>query len=749
MAKQSWRSVAGPRTDRRTARTTAHFSGSRRREADTLSAVAGGQKRTAFASAGWLLVGVGGVGWAAALIAQALAADDNQFNRLVGWANLLGALFAGVGLLLVVWDRRKSRRLSTAEVADALCRAVLSSEGQMRRRLLYAGSDKRTTANVTFESDHLVRYSVLTDLSSPRGIGVREGDLAGVGAFYRSTPGRLLILGEPGAGKTVLLIDLLLQMGEHRDALPKAERDAIPVPVRFSLPTWDVDVSLLEWLGESLSVNYSVTAEEAKELLSAQLILPFLDGLDEMDSPGTDRPRAEEAVRKLNEYVSGRSGSPMVVTCRTADAAALRTQLTDAVTITISPVSSSQIREYIQAELSSRQDQNARDAWSALMARPDAASILAALDTPWMLNLAVTRLRDDPLTPWPGRGDEAIAEEHLQQELLGGYIAARTRADHTHAYYADQVERWATSIADSLGSATNIYLNNLWRLGGNKRVRRTHAFTNLAAATLIAFMFTLGMFRYDASYMFRWINYWGSQFPQALDLYLLFSIGTALTGVWLIWKSGRDGLREKVPDPETVSLHRVRTATGRRSLLVSLVAGLGTGLILGIAVFGTVYGLAYVTDEQEIAFEVAMPIAAMTPVMGLFIGLDLGLTPSYPWGVSAHDTLISDLIRAVATTVIMCVLATLSTSMVPGIDTSTGLLLGLSSGAGAAFLLGHGQSFLRYAIGTAYAAHARNVPLRPARFLEWGCQAGIFRQTGSSYQFRHLQLREVKSPEVV
>ena len=56
--------------------------------------------------------------------------------------------------------------------------------------------------------------------------GASEGDLVTVLTYYQSlSPGRMVVLGEPGGGKTVLAMELLIRLLEHRQHDPD-----IPVP---------------------------------------------------------------------------------------------------------------------------------------------------------------------------------------------------------------------------------------------------------------------------------------------------------------------------------------------------------------------------------------------------------------------------------------------------------------------------------------------------------------------------------------
>jgi predicted NACHT family NTPase len=107
----------------------------------------------------------------------------------------------------------------------------------------------------------------------------------------------MVITGAPGAGKTVLAVQLMLRLLE-----PDQRAEGDPVPVRLTLAGWDTDrESLEEWITGQLVGSYGLSRTEARALVRERLILPVLDGLDEMDSesaPGVSS-RAAEAVHRM------------------------------------------------------------------------------------------------------------------------------------------------------------------------------------------------------------------------------------------------------------------------------------------------------------------------------------------------------------------------------------------------------------------------------------------------------------------
>src|SRR5262249_50281516 len=118
----------------------------------------------------------------------------------------------------------------------------------------------------------------------PIGIHLR-GRLDDIVDTFLQLPRRqLVVLGEPGSGKTVLAILFTLGLLEHR------RQHGGPVPVLLSLSSWDPRAEHLHtWLATRLIREYPALANisvfgrgAALRLVCDGKILPVLDGLDEM-----------------------------------------------------------------------------------------------------------------------------------------------------------------------------------------------------------------------------------------------------------------------------------------------------------------------------------------------------------------------------------------------------------------------------------------------------------------------------------
>ena len=133
---------------------------------------------------------------------------------------------------------------------------------------------------------------------------------------YLTTLKRLLILGEPGSGKTVLLLKftqrLLGLAGEKPD---------FPLPVILNLATWrDEGQTFQTWLGQNLvfaAGRYGISKNLAAELAASAHLLLLLDGLDEI--PAAHRNsclhRLESYLRELNHRHAHGHTYPEVIIC--------------------------------------------------------------------------------------------------------------------------------------------------------------------------------------------------------------------------------------------------------------------------------------------------------------------------------------------------------------------------------------------------------------------------------------------------
>jgi Flp pilus assembly protein TadD len=145
---------------------------------------------------------------------------------------------------------------------------------------------------------------------------------------YDKAGGNLLILGQPGAGKTILLLELT------RNLVSRAEYDiSSPVPVIFHLSSWSQKRQpLIDWLIEELVSKYDIPRKLSKDWIDNDQIIPLLDGLDEM--PVGTRQRCVDAI---NSYHQSHALTPLVVCCRSDEYQSMKTRLSLRIAIMVQP----------------------------------------------------------------------------------------------------------------------------------------------------------------------------------------------------------------------------------------------------------------------------------------------------------------------------------------------------------------------------------------------------------------------------
>ncbi len=156
--------------------------------------------------------------------------------------------------------------------------------------------------------------------------------------LYNRVDRALLLLGEPGAGKTILLVTLA------RELLTRAKRNADePIPVILNLASWvQRRTSLIDWAALELTAKYQIPRRLAKNWLQEDELILLLDGLDEV----AERFRGQ-CVEIINDFRVDNGLTGMVVCCRSEEYAAAKTPLQLNGATIIQPLTNQQIESYL------------------------------------------------------------------------------------------------------------------------------------------------------------------------------------------------------------------------------------------------------------------------------------------------------------------------------------------------------------------------------------------------------------------
>ncbi|MEM7118263.1 MAG: BTAD domain-containing putative transcriptional regulator, partial [Chloroflexota bacterium] len=151
----------------------------------------------------------------------------------------------------------------------------------------------------------------------------------------------LLIVGEPGAGKTITLLQLT------RELYHQAQQDNnAPLPLVLNLASWaNRRDALDEWILQELRSKYQIPAQLGKQWLEAGQLTLLLDGLDEV------APAAQAAcIAAINAWRESHLHSGIVVCCRQAVYERLNAQLQLVGAVRLLPLTREQIDRYLAAD---------------------------------------------------------------------------------------------------------------------------------------------------------------------------------------------------------------------------------------------------------------------------------------------------------------------------------------------------------------------------------------------------------------
>jgi NACHT domain len=507
--------------------------------------------------------------------------------------------------------------------------------------------------------------------------------------------GRLVVLGEPGAGKTMLMVRLVL------DLLDPNRRSGQPIPVLASLASWDpVSQDLHGWLAATLITAYpdlagapppgSAGDNRFEALVEAGLILPVLDGLDEFP----ESARAV-AITRINKEL--KPGEQVVVTCRTeqyraavsphdSPGAVLR-----AASVQLSTLEFGEVASYLRKDAGPA----AEGRWDFLNTLSIESPVRQALATPLMAGLAraIYNPRPDERARDLGHPAELcnFADRSAVESLLfDAFIPAAYQNDPPGRWKAQDAEKWLMFLA--------------------RHLERTIGGADLA-----------------------WWQLRDAAPPGAFGL---------VAGLWAVLgfgsaKAPARGMRISIKG------FRAGFAAGQKGgLVVGLVGGLAAGLVAGLRV-GLVHGL-----EIGVAGVLGFGFTGEV-LLGITGGLAGGLAavPGDLAGVTSPGTVLA---RDRQVALLLVLMTGLELGIVAGLlfgyaGLVARLLFGLAGlVVGLWFGLGLSRSqtaWPSYMLTRGWLAFHHHLPWSLMSFLSDAHQRGVLRQAGAVYQFRHIELQ--------
>jgi hypothetical protein len=679
----------------------------------------------------------------------------------LGIAATLVALLGGIPGLYLMWAAYRDDRaeavdaesLDLEKVADELARSVRAeweAEASARRLndpllpVCWVAADSRLAegwqslvALATGGAGWPVPLSVRGWASKPSQLAGEGGDIADALALIPTR--RLVVLGEPGAGKTMLLVRLVLDLLARREP-------GEPVPMLVSLGSWNpISKDLREWLAEQITVDYpalrapagggSFPGNRAQALLTRGLILPMLDGLDEL--PET---LWSTAIARINEAL--RPGEAVVMSSRNAAyKAAVRpphgkmVTLRGGAVIEMRPVDGNTARKYLLHDVEDTRR------WNKVIASLGTPTPVGqALSTPLMLSLAREIYSPPPSADQrPTRDPSELfsssvsSREMVEQYLLDAYIPAAYRhltsgsGKRRGSWPASDAERWLMFLARHLEHRVTSPNFAWWQL--EQAIPRITSSIAAVTAAALGFGLTLAI---------------TAGVPADLPTKVVTGLAVALIAGLAVWRVGRTrqhpmtgvgwSLLSAVRRMRWPNTYRSDRPSGELVMLGGLalpigaiLTGLGFGpagalgwLLVSLAVLGVhgVYSnlarasspqLSLARDRRNLPL-LGLTVAAYSIASGLVLGTVCGRGAKMLFG----------------------------DGRLPSVGTAAGLGLGIACALGFSVVA---VAWSRWQITCASLAASRRLPWRMMRFLEDAHRRGVLRQAGAMYQFRHLELQ--------
>lgn len=556
-------------------------------------------------------------------------------------------------------------------------------------------------------------------------------------------PGNLLILGEPGSGKTVLLLQLADQLFQTR----LTSRDPNAIPVILSLSSWDANIKSFDnWLVREMASQYRMPERISSEFISQGKVILLLDGLDEVTVASRN-----SCVQKLNEFTEKNLSVKFVVTCRHTEYNMLDSELHHYNRVIIQNLQESQVENYLNSHV---------DKYSGfqmfLKKTPEIKSGIAA--NPLLLGMMLNIFEDASIS-----SIQAVFEDTIEPEprIIQTYLQKRLTTIKEFSY-TDSL-RYLTWISNEL----------------HKQHRRIHFFESIQPDSLTktlhkTYRFLLGtvyLALYGIAFFFLSLLFLDWESGLWFGLYSGLVCGVAVSmrgGVGF-------GIVGAIYSGISIVAGFAWVSSMDLTLLQSILSGIGFGLLGGF-ILGLIGRLTDVTTEVQPAktleWTIRIPELTITPLLGLFgayflwklglmsmhsqqslllVGLALGLIfaftgsyrPSEVVGTILYPN--QGIVESMKNVARVWGGASLLAGSVTGI--TFGPVIGLAVGIAIFFTLAPtratgGEAVIKHYLLRALLIANGHLPIRLLYFLEQTSKQRITKRAGGGFLFVHIKLSQ-------
>ncbi|MGI5501469.1 hypothetical protein [Lentzea sp. CA-135723] len=537
------------------------------------------------------------------------------------------------------------------------------------------------------------------------------GDLADA---LHALPGQqLVLLGEPGSGKTSAAILLALRLLTRREP-------GDLVPMVFSLASWDPAAQELDaWMVQRMGVDHPVFRDRgeygpeiARDLIDRGLVLPVLDALDEVALKA-------DALRGIARVV-GRN-KPMMLTCRADDYEKVVREtgapIGRAAVVELKPVDRREASRYLEAGTVTG-DQRWRPVVSTLSNEPDGV-LARALSTPLAVYLAKTAF-----TPHATDPADLLAlptSSAVEHHLLEAYLPALYPSP-------EKPREWLAFLARRLAVKPDARNLAWWRLF--LLLPASRMVIPASRGALAGFFFGVSILVYGGS---------GTALVQSTP-----------AAVWCVVLTA--GAMAGAVVGAAVGLMRVLLLHAGDVSLPSYIAFSWSSLISNLLI-GAIAGIVAVTlgdllspgSHEMTALILVGSVLGIGTVSG-FLMIKISVNaPVDPRNSLAGDRTATIFVTASAWLTVVVTL--------PAADWLDGKFTGHSAvvGVGVAFMLVSLWptlgGWIDFTVARIWFALCGKLPWHLMDFLEEAHERGVLRQVGAAYEFRHQRLQQYFSDE--
>ncbi|PWU50773.1 hypothetical protein DLJ47_23250 [Micromonospora sp. S4605] len=267
---------------------------------------------------------------------------------------------------------------------------------------------------------------------------------------YRAIPsGRLLVLGPPGSGKSIIALRMARELPLHREP-------DMPVPVLVPVESWDPGREAFhDWLVDRIARRFPQVAADhprrdavLRDLVETNLVVPVLDGLDEVPEE-----RLTACLEELNALPTQR----FVLTCRSFVYDRYLSQgekLRGTAVVMLEPLTPAEVADYLVDAAPLHQADN----WSSVATKIGTdAELTTALSTPLMVAMARSAFDQpgtDPreLVPLAAERGRRSVEDELLTRAVDAALRSRRGGQGLQRWEPDKARRYLSFLAAHMES---------------------------------------------------------------------------------------------------------------------------------------------------------------------------------------------------------------------------------------------------------------------------------------------------------